>query len=282
MSKINRNKLIASFEEIIGWPYESPGSNDRNGIDCSGAFVRAYKLQGANIYHGSNTIFRKHCSSTGKIGSVADLIPGMAVFKRRDDGGEPSKYHGDGNGNLYHIGLVCSVKPLRIIHATTPVAKADSKIGNWSYWGSLTDVDYGGDVEDAPTPDTNTANPGSTDTISETAIVASENGLPVKMRDKASASCKLYWKIPVGTQVRIIERDDPTGWHKIRHDGRSGYMQSKYLVDPAFDVGEAEDTPPQSADGEKRFYVTIYDLNHTEALELTTLYRNAVINESFG
>ncbi len=276
MSKINRDKLIASFEEIIGWPYESPGTNDKNGIDCSGAFVRAYRLQGAGIYHGSNTIFRKHCSITGKIESAADFIPGMAVFKRRDDGGEPSNYRGDGHGNLYHIGLVCSIKPLRIIHATTPAAKADSKIGNWGYWGKLSDVDYGGAIEDTPAPDSGTVNPGSTDTGSESAIVTSGNGFPVKMRNKASTNCKLFWKIPVGAQVRVLERDNPSGWHKIRYDGRNGFMQAKFLSDS---IDGTEDAQPPSSESEKRYYVTIYGLNQTEALELTALYDNAVINE---
>ena len=48
--------LIRKFNEIIGWPYVSPGTNDENGIDCSGAFVRAYRAAGKNIYHGSNRI----------------------------------------------------------------------------------------------------------------------------------------------------------------------------------------------------------------------------------
>ena len=30
------NKLIASVEECLGWPYVSPGTNDSSGIDCSG------------------------------------------------------------------------------------------------------------------------------------------------------------------------------------------------------------------------------------------------------
>ena len=50
--------LIRKFNEIIGWPYASPGTNDENGIDCSGAFVRAYRAAGKNIYHGSNRIER--------------------------------------------------------------------------------------------------------------------------------------------------------------------------------------------------------------------------------
>ena len=45
------NKLIASVEECLGWPYVSPGTNDSRGIDCSGLFVKAFRDQGASIYH---------------------------------------------------------------------------------------------------------------------------------------------------------------------------------------------------------------------------------------
>ena len=51
-------KLIASVEACLGGPYVSPGTNDSRGIDCSGLFVKAYRDQGASIYHGSNTIYR--------------------------------------------------------------------------------------------------------------------------------------------------------------------------------------------------------------------------------
>ena len=144
---IDKDKLIQSFEEIIGWPYKSPGSSDERGIDCSGAFVRAYKAQGAKIYHGSNTIYREHLSEKGKIASAASLSPGMAVFKNRNDGGEPVKYLKDGIGNMYHIGLVASVNPIRIIHATPPIAKMDTKLGNWTCWGRLKAVDYEGELK---------------------------------------------------------------------------------------------------------------------------------------
>ena len=59
--------------------YVSPGTNDSRGIDCSGLFVKAYRDQGASIYHGSNTIYRKYCSEKGKLSSVSQLKPGMAV-----------------------------------------------------------------------------------------------------------------------------------------------------------------------------------------------------------
>ncbi len=133
---INIQQLIRDFEACIGWPYASPGTNDQRGIDCSGMFVRAYRLQGERIYHGSNTIWRKHLGRKGRILSEADLEPGMAVFKWR--AATPSKFDDD-EGDFCHIGLVTSVHPLRIVHASTEgmQVKADSRIGKWKYWGVL-------------------------------------------------------------------------------------------------------------------------------------------------
>ena len=137
---INIDKLIADFEDCLGWPYKSPGTNDSRGIDCSGMFVRAYRLQGQRIYHGSNTIWRKHLKEKGRIDSVRDLQPGMAVFKWKAD--TPAKFKDD-EGDFCHIGLVTSVNPLRIVHASTEgmKVKADRKIGKWKYWGVLAAAD---------------------------------------------------------------------------------------------------------------------------------------------
>ena len=143
---INIDKLIADFEDCLGWPYATPGSNDQRGIDCSGMFVRAYRLQGQRIYHGSNTIWRKHLRSKGRIDSVADLRPGMAVFKWKPE--TPAKFN-DAEGDFCHIGLVTSIQPLRIVHASTEgmKVKADSKIGKWKYWGVLAAAEIPADTQ---------------------------------------------------------------------------------------------------------------------------------------
>lgn len=136
---LNLEQLISDFEACIGFPYASPGTNDARGIDCSGMFVRAFRRQGASIYHGSNTIFRKYLARSGTIASAAGLRPGMAVFKWKPV--TPARFS-DGLGDFCHIGLVTSVSPLRIVHASTEgmAVKADSKIGKWRYWGWLKDV----------------------------------------------------------------------------------------------------------------------------------------------
>lgn len=147
---INIDKLIADFEDCIGWPYASPGSNDARGIDCSGMFVRAYRLQGQRIYHGSNTIWRKHLAEKGPISGAGDLKPGMAVFKWKKE--TPAKFSDD-EGDFCHIGLVTSVNPLRIVHASTEgmKVKADNRIGKWKYWGVLAAADMPSDSSE-PNP----------------------------------------------------------------------------------------------------------------------------------
>ena len=142
-------RLIDDFEGCIGWPYASPGSNDERGIDCSGMFVRAYRNQSARIYHGSNTIWRRYLSQKGLILSVADLRPGMAVFKWKEK--TPETFD-DTLGDFCHIGLVTSVDPLRIVHASTEgmKVKADSRIGKWQYWGILKAVEMDEVAETLP------------------------------------------------------------------------------------------------------------------------------------
>ena len=232
---LDLNKMIDSAHECIGWPYESPGTNDKNGIDCSGMFVKMYRDQGAKIYHGSNTIFREYCSETGKITSAKDLQVGMAVFKCKPwtDADKGNKWYGTEPGNLSHIGFVTSVNPLEITHCTCPVAKTDSTIGKWAYWGKLKDVDYGGGPSPEPGPD-----PEPTP-VTKTMYVYAENGKPVNMRRKASKHAALVERVPDGASV-IWQKDDGNGWAYVKYHGFVGWMMDCYLV--------SEHTPAPSPD----------------------------------
>lgn len=221
---LNVTKMIASAEACLGWPYESPGTNDRHGIDCSGLFVKIYDDQGDSIYHGSNTIYRKYCTENrGKISSVSQLRPGYAVFKWNSN--TPAKFN-DGLGDFQHIGLVVSVKPLKIIHASSAVGHVttDTAIGKWKYYGELKNVDYGGGT----TMNEETKAVG-TPAVVTTKVVFAESGTSVKMRAKPDAKCNIYWDIPIGTQVEVIQSGDV--WSEIKVNKRSGYMMSKFLKD---------------------------------------------------
>jgi len=223
MSKIDVLALTASFEEIVGWPYVTPGWNTERGIDCSGAFVRAFNKAGKAIYHGSNRIIRKHCHNVKKIGSQSDLQIGMAVFKARTTLTKlPAEYKKGGINydtafpfDYYHIGLVVSINPLRIIHATPPKAKIDTVVGTWAYCGLLDEVEY------------------QAQTALPTAIIDTSSGtggtlnFRTKPDDKASRVVGMP-TIPNGAKVQLMEAYNDV-WAKIRYSGYVGYVMNKFI-----------------------------------------------------
>lgn len=241
MSKLNIDRMTASAAEALGWPYVSPGSNDRSGIDCSGLFVKMYRDQGARIYHGSNTIFREYCSETGELTSVDQLQVGMAVFKRKawTDADRGNRWYGKEPGNLSHIGYVASVHPLRIIHASTgPMCvTTDDSIKKWAYWGKLKDVDYG----TSPTP-----SPDPEPIFKKIMKVYAGNGKPVNLRYGPSLDKRILAEVPVGETVTVSQI---TGrWSRVAWNGRTGWMMSAFLVDPDTPIPEPSPEPSPDPD----------------------------------
>ena len=220
------NKLIASVEECLGWPYVSPGTNDARGIDCSGLFVKAFRDQGSSIYHGSNTIYRKYCSEKGKLTNISQLKRGMVVLKWNPN--TPEKFN-DGLGDFQHIGLVTSVNPLRIVHASSAAGcvTTDTKLGKWAYWGWLKNV---AKTDAAPVIQPETIDEGDEDPMATTefATVIADSGSTVNMRTKAKSTAALVERVPLGARVEILGTCG--SWTKVKFGSRTGYMMSQFLT----------------------------------------------------
>ena len=208
---IDIQKLCASFESCLGWPYASPGSNDENGIDCSGLFVKSFRDQGEKIYHGSNTIYREYLSRKGKISSEADLLPGMAVFKWNSH--TPEKFS-DGLGNFQHIGLVTSISPLRILHASSAAGRVicDTKMGKWAYWGWLKNAAES-DTADASTP--------------RRIVTISSNGGKVNIRAGNGTGFRIIASVTLGNTYPYIA-SSYNGWYAILWGKQVAWVSSQY------------------------------------------------------
>lgn len=107
--------------------------------DCSGLFYWAFKKLGGYMYHGSNTMWSKYCTSKGalKNGARSDgqtLKPGSAVFKCK-------------NGtDYYHVGLYIGNNT--VIEAQgTSTGVVTSKLSTWTHWGELKGINYGSNIE---------------------------------------------------------------------------------------------------------------------------------------
>lgn len=106
--------------------------------DCSGLFVWAFRDLGGSIYHGSNIIWNKYCSTRGRLTADTQLRPGTAVFLVK-------------NGNRHHIGLY--VGNDTVIEAKgTQYGVVTSRLNHWDEWGELKDVRYDGQPEESFMP----------------------------------------------------------------------------------------------------------------------------------
>lgn len=228
MQKITPDKYCECIESIyIEQPDYHEGHDGSDGqCDCigmcRGALIRA-GVDGVKNMNGTNQAGRKTIRNLQKLKSTGQLRKGDVVLKVRDKDDPsmklPDRYR-KGNAdydasigeiNFTHIGTVTNADSLEITHMTSPKPKKDYKIGNWSYFGQLPWV------SDEAEPDPEVMK----------ALVVADSGKTVKMRARPSSLCRLYWDVPIGSEV-ILMKNEGT-WSEIIWENRTGYMQSKFL-----------------------------------------------------
>ncbi len=226
------DKLVEVFHSMLGWPYVTPGYNNSRGVDCSGAFVYAYKQFGERIYHGSNRIIRVYCHDVKTVTSVSQLKVGMAIFKSRADLSKMKAEYKPGGryydaelpNDYYHMGLVVSVSPLKIINATPPRVRVDTDLSKWCCAGYLNAVDYAGGDSSAPAPG---PEPGI-DPAGKTATVVAEQGATVNLRREPTKRSVVLVRVPLGKSVDVLEKTSDEWW-RVRYERYTGYMMREFL-----------------------------------------------------
>lgn len=255
--------LYSIYEEQPKYEKGCDGSNGK--CDCIGMGRGALKREGVEDVkgmNGTNYAARHTILDLQKIKKVEQLQVGDVVLKVRDKDDEsmrlPDQYRKGGNDysktwgetNFTHIGYVVSINPLRIMHMTSPTAKIDTSLGKWTYFGRLPWIDYD-------------SQPAEGNDVSETtkwATVWAEKGSTVKMRAKPSTMCRLYWEVPVGAQVVLMEKGET--WSEIIYAGQSGYMMTKFL---------------REGEQIQLYTVTIKGLTKEQAEELARTYGGEIV-----
>ena len=222
-------ELIADFQTMYRehWAYEW-GAARRGCVDCSGAFVYAYKLHGLSIAHGSNAIARNYVE---RLEPIADAIPGMAAFKARVPGQDgydlPEKYRTSGDlRDFYHIGLVDETGKYVLNAKSTQAGFSRDPISKWSVVGRLKAVNYNGEEKGGDPMQM---------------VVSCPAGETVRLRNSPSSGGAVVMKIKAGT---IVSAEDVGNkdWLLVRYDGKSGYMMRQFLAecrsDDEPDMGE--------------------------------------------
>lgn len=223
---IQVSALIALFKRMLDerWAYEW-GAAREGCVDCSGAFVWAYRQLGASIAHGSNSIAHLR---VGEYVPVAKAKPGYAVFKLRawrddsDNGG--NRWFGQQPGDVYHIGLMGPDG--KVLNAqSTKTGFVASDAAGWAFAAPLKDVIYKeGDGK-----------------VFGNATVSVTSGY-LNIREGASTRSKVIAKAENGARVNIIREAGGTGWvFGALENGEAGYMSGEYLVEDAPESGDQDE-----------------------------------------
>lgn len=128
--------------------YRLGGDGSNGTCDCIGLMIGACRRCGLRWpgIHGTNWTARNVTADLSPIRGSGSLRVGEMVFKQRKPGERryalPGRYAGSPDRlDYYHVGVVRSVSPLRIVHCTTPRIRTDTALRNWTYKGWLTLVD---------------------------------------------------------------------------------------------------------------------------------------------
>lgn len=229
---MDKNELLKDFETMLfeHWKYTA-GAAEKGNVDCSGAFVYAYRQHGKSIYHGSNRIAR---TEVVELLPISEAKPGMAAFKTRNPGDSrynlPSSYQKGAkyyNGDLrdfYHIGLV-SERGTVLNAQSSATGFVESEIDSWACVAYLKQVNYGEEAAD----DSNDDSTAADNTVSESipAIVTAESGKTVNLRVSASLKAMILERVPVGTNVEILDETDD--WALVNSGKYIGFMRKTFL-----------------------------------------------------
>ena len=212
---IRADDLIALFQRMHAehWSYEW-GAARKGCVDCSGAFVYAYRQFGKSIYHGSNAIARRYVGPMQK-----NPAPGFAAFKWKAK--DTAKYP-DGRGDYYHIGLVDAGGEYVLNAQGTKAGFTRTKASSWHSFAPLLAVSY------------DSSDDGQEATMTPyDALVTTSSG-SLNMRSGPGTNYPVVFKLPKGTPVTVLIEYD-SGWAFVDEDGTQGYVSLKYLtkVEPA-------------------------------------------------
>lgn len=225
---IKTSDFVGSVERIAARPltYRIGGVGKDGTCDCIGLIMGAMYELGQDRYdlHSTN-YFARYQTMELKKAEAKSLFIGQVLYRTRVDQGKlNARYQKNGRyytGDLldyYHVAVVTSVNPLRIVECTeygnvTGIVE-NKNFGRWDYGGKLRGVDYSATDE----PDKEVE-----DVLYYARVTTKED--PLTLRN-APLSGKKIGEIPKGEIVEVMSTGD---WPRIKYNGVIGYASAQYL-----------------------------------------------------
>ena len=253
-------ELSKAGDKYLGRPYSE--------MDCQAFVERCMKDVGyKRDLPGSNAWYR----AMDWVGSPEEAMrefgcvpTGACLFILKQDGKEPEKYKRDGIGNASHIGLVTHRNDGAINSSSSHGCVCTSKFkdksinGGWNRIGLLKVFDYGKSVNWILEHGQSPADPGEEERPMQGKVTA-QSGSTVNLRKEPSTSSALVDRIPVGTEIDVIEYG--TDWCRVEALGKTGWMMTQFIQMAGEIIpGEGEPETPPDPDGWVQLKVRYDDL----------------------
>lgn len=247
--------FVARVEQIAARkPVYRIGGVGRDGTcDCIGLIMGAmYELGHAKYDMHSTNYFARYQILELKDASEKAMFVGQLLLRSRANQDKLNTRYLPGGryytGDLldyYHIAVVTSVKPLRIVECTeygdVKGIVVNDKFRNWHHGGKLRGVDYddmGGIYE-----------PGSEVFMALYNAIVNTQEDPLTMR--ATAGGRKIGEIPRGETVEVLAEGE---WALVRYGEKRGYVSSKYIeriADPENMITVSADVTIIDSEGNK-------------------------------
>ena len=245
-------------DKYIGTPYSK--------MDCQAFVEKCMADVGYNRDLGGSNSWYRECIKNGWTGTPEDCkrtfgqIPKGAILFIWEPVSEstPEKFRHDGIGDITHMGIKTGRGDGAIHSSATKRCVATSKFkdktipnGGWNRIGLLKVFDYGKSINEILDHGGGTApdDPdGKEEVVPLQGKVTAPSGSTVKLRQKPSTSCNIYWDIPIRTEVLIT--DYGPEWCKVVTGGLTGYMMTEFLEIEGEVVPGEDPVEPDPIDGD--------------------------------
>lgn len=219
---ITAEKYVEKVEEIYNEnpSYRTGGDGSDGTCDCIGMCRGASERAGATGIHnmrGTNNAVRHLDLNLQQLAGSSQLQLGDIVMRTRDKDDPnmplPDQYRKGGSDysekwgetNFTHIGTVTKVYPLEITHMTSPHAKKDTSIKNWTWFGHLPWVERGEEPGPGPDPDPDPPEPQRE--IARVDVPNKTNVITRKGPDSKKYGMSKAGRIPQDSLVEILKRE---------------------------------------------------------------------------
>ena len=237
-------------DKYLGRPYSE--------MDCQKFVEKCMSDVGLHMdLAGSNAWYRE-VKKHGWVGSPEECVrtfgevpKGALLFILKQDGKEPEKYKKDGIGNASHIGICIQRHDGAINSSSSRGCVCYSKFqnksinGGWNRVGLYDKFTYGKSIDwylehGGSSPPDDPDGKKEEEVVPLQGKVTAPSGSTVKLRQKPSTDCNMYWDIPIGTEVMVT--DYGPEWSKVVAGGLTGYMMTKF-IEIQGEVVPGEDEP---------------------------------------